>query len=201
MEQRFYQGSVSPHGLAQALLDEWDRSETIAQAFEAEDHIVVQIGQREGGWFSDEPHHAITLAVEPAADGVQVTMGQQHWYKQNEVQIFTGGLIGFFPFFFTFPLGNFFRGGDDGIDQSLPGQIWQSIDRYTSQYGAATGKTQRLSTITCPACGVANPQYAEQCSACGTSLEQPAACAQCGHVNPTGANFCNRCGTRLAYNI
>ncbi len=196
MEQRVYHGAIQPEGLAQALLDEWDRDATIAQAFGEADRVVVQIGQREGGWFGDEPHQALTLDIESIGDGVQVTMGQQQWYRDTGVQIFTGGLIGFFPFFFTFPLGQLF-GGQGNIDQSLPGQVWQTIDRYAQQYGAATGKTQRLISIPCPECGVANPEGALKCSACGSDLTVVPSCPRCGHANPAGANFCNRCGEPL----
>ncbi len=196
MEQRVYHGAIRPDGLAQALLDEWDRDTTVAQAFGAEDHIIVQIGQREAGWFSDEPRQALTLSLEPLSDGVQVTMGQQTWYKEHDVQIFAGGLIGLLPFFFAFPLGQFFV--DEGnIPHTLPGRVWQSIERYVGSFGAATGKTQRLPTIGCPECGVANPQGVERCSACGARLDAVPTCPQCGHTNPLGANFCNRCGLNL----
>ncbi len=195
MEQRVYNGAIRPEGLAQALLDEWDRDDTVAQAFTEEGRALVQIGQREGGLFSDEPHQALTLDIESIGDGVQVTMGQQQWIKDNGMQIFAGGLIGFFPFFFAFPLGQFFGGG--GLDQTLPGRIWQSIERYAANYGAATGETRRLTTVPCPECGVANPENAAHCSACGASLVPASACPQCGHVNPPGANYCNRCGSPL----
>lgn len=199
MEQRVYEGSVNPEGLAQALIDEWDRDDTIAQGFGEGDRLIVQIGQREAGWFSDEPHQAITLDIETISDGVQVTMGQQQWYKDNGVQIMAGGLIGFLPFFFTFPLGQLW-GGDD-IDQRLPARIWQSVERYVASTGTTsgpvTGKTQRLATVVCPDCGVSNPQGATRCSACGSSLDGPMSCPQCGHANPPGARFCNRCGTQL----
>ncbi|HZG69193.1 MAG TPA: zinc ribbon domain-containing protein [Herpetosiphonaceae bacterium] len=194
MEQRVFHGRMRPEDLAQALLDEWDRDDTIAQAFSEPGRALVQIGQREGGWFGDEPHQAITLDIEALDDGLQVTMGQQQWIKDG-MQIFAGGLIGFFPFFFTFPLGGLFGGGD--IDQSLPGRIWQTVERYAGNTGAATGKTQRLSTMPCPECGVANPQNAERCSACGASLMPSPACPNCAHVNPPGARFCNRCGAAL----
>lgn len=198
MEQRIYQGQIDPHGLADALLDEWNRDDTVAQAFDVDQQVIVQIGQREGGWFSDEPHQAITLSIEPASDGVHVTMGQQQWYKQNDVKIYAGGLIGFFPFFFTFPLGEFF-GRDNQIEGTLPGQIWQSIDRYASRFGSAvTGQTQRLPTIFCSDCGVANPLHADRCSACGGDLQSSPVCPNCSHHNPAGANFCNRCGNQLA---
>ncbi len=202
MEQRVYEGQIDPHGLADALVNEWDRDDTVAQALDADTQVIVQIGQREGGWFSDEPHQAITLSIEPTSSGVQVTMGQQQWYKQNDVKIMAGGLIGFFPFFFTFPLGNFF-GSSDEIDRSLPGQIWQSVEQYAARFGtgAATGRTQRLPTIACYSCGVANPLNAERCSACGADLTRVPNCPNCGHLNPAGANFCNRCGTSLGAGV
>ncbi len=196
MEQRIYHGSIRPDGIVQMLLNEWDRDETIAQAFGEGDQFVVQIGQRDGGWFADEPRQAITLEIQALEDGVRVAMGQQQWYKESGVQIFAGGLIGFLPFFFAFPLGELF-GGDGAVDQSLPRRIWQSIDRYAATFGAATGKTQRLPTISCPECGVANPQGVERCSACGAHLNVRAGCPHCGHTNPPGANFCNRCGVQL----
>ena len=211
MEQRVYNGPLNANDLAQALIDEWDRDDTVAQGFGESDRLIVQIGQREVGWFSDEPHQAITLDIEPVRDGLQVTMGQQQWFKDNGVQIMAGGLIGFLPFFFTFPIGQMFG---EGIDQRLPSRIWQSIDRFaasaagapmgapvgagaTTSTPPATGKTQRLTTIPCLECGVANPQGATRCSACGANLVSPAACPQCGHTNPPGAFFCNRCGTQL----
>jgi ribosomal protein L40E len=197
MEQRVYHGTLSPEDLARMLLETWDRDQTMAQAFGEGPRMIVQIGQREAGWFSDEPRQALTLDIESIDDGVQVTMGQQQWYKDGGGQIMVGGLIGFLPFFFTFPLGRLF-GGDDGIDDSLPGQIWRSIDQYVGQFGAATGATQRLQTIACPECGVANPQNARQCSACGAALTPPETCPHCGYLNPTGARFCNRCGSALA---
>jgi ribosomal protein L40E len=211
MEQRTYYGSIRPDELAEALLQEWDAGDTIAQAFGEEGRVIVQIGQREGGFFSDEPHQALTLDIESIQDGIQVTMGQQQWFKGGGGGIMVGGLVGFFPFFFTFPLGQLF-GGQQQIDRTLPGQIWQSVERYVGSItgsattaaapigattGPATGKTQRLATVPCPECGVANPMGAQRCSACGANLAIDAHCPQCGHMNPPGANFCNRCGFKL----
>lgn len=197
MEQRVYHGTLTSNGVAQMLLETWDRDQTQAQAFGEEGRVIVQIGQREAGWFSDEPRQALTLDIEALSDGVRVAMGQQQWYKDQGVQIFAGGLIGFLPFFFTFPLGGLF-GGDDAIDGSLPGRIWQSIERYATGFGAATGATQRLQTVPCLECGVANPQNAQQCSACGATLTPPETCPRCAHRNPVGASFCNRCGAPLS---
>jgi len=200
MEQRVYHGTIDPIELANTLVEQWDVEETIAQALQDETHVIVQIGQREGGWFSDEPRNAITLGIEPIADGVQVTMGQQEWFKDTQIQFIGGGLIGLFPFFFAWPLGRLF-GGDDDIDQHLPGQIWRSIEQYAASVGgAATGATRRLDSRACPRCGVANPPVAERCSACGTSLAvapPDSHCPECGSNNPPNANFCLQCGRQL----
>lgn len=195
MEQRSYEGGIDARELAQALLDEWDQGETVAQALEADRGYIVQIGQRDGGWFGDEPRQALTLSLEPARGGLRVAMGQQQWHKQGG-QIVVGGLIGIFPFFFTWPPGGLFRGPDEPIDSALPARIWQSVERYTGDHGAATGPTRRLATIGCPTCGVANPQGASRCSACGADLAA-AACSRCGAANPPGANFCVSCGNPL----
>lgn len=196
MEQRIYHGSITPAQLSQMLIDTWDRDETVAQALETDGGMIIQIGQRTGGWLNDEPRQALTLGIETLHDGVRVSMGQQQWYQAGG-RIMVGGLIGFFPFFFVWPLGGLFRGDGPEIDRDLPGQIWQSIERYTAESGAATGPTRRLSTVACPACGVANPEGAATCSACGQAL-QVAHCPNCGANNPPGANFCIRCGTKLA---
>jgi ribosomal protein L40E len=207
MEQRIYHGNIDPNALAQHLLDTWDQGNTVAQALEGDEGIIVQVGQRTGGFFSDEPHTALTLALEPLTDGLRVTLGEQQWYSDGGGQIMVGGLIGFFPFFFTWPLGG---GRDEPVDPQLARQVWESVEDYARQYGAATsqtrqipqqpsaatGETTRLQSVRCPSCGTENAAGAERCRECGTFL-QARACPNCGVSNPATANFCMRCGTNL----
>lgn len=218
MEQRIYRGVIEPVALAQYLLDTWDQGDTLAQALEADEGLLVQIGQRRNGFFSDEPRTAVTLAIEPVADGVRVTMGEQQWYRDGGGQIMVGGLIGFFPFFFTWPLGG---GHNEPVDPQLSAQIWESIGSYvdharatldvarplpqqtqavtgetTRLSGPATGETTRLSKVSCPACSTANDPGAERCRECGAFL-QIRDCPNCGVSNPATANFCMRCGSNL----
>jgi ribosomal protein L40E len=207
MEQRIYQGGIDPNGLVQHLLGTWDQGDTVAQALEGDEGIIVQVGQRSGGFFNNEPHNAVTLALEPVSDGLRVTLGEQEWYRDGGGQIMVGGLIGFFPFFFTWPLGG---GRNAPIDPQLGLQVWASVERYAQQYGAATGATTRLppqptaatgattrlAGIHCPSCGTENPSEAERCRECGTYL-QARNCPECGVSNPATANFCMRCGSSL----
>ncbi|HEU5013252.1 MAG TPA: zinc ribbon domain-containing protein [Roseiflexaceae bacterium] len=218
MEQRIFQGTLDPVQVAQYLLDTWDQEDTLAQALEGDDGLIVQIGQRTGGFFNDEPRNALTLALEPVSDGLRVTMAEQQWYRDGGGQLMVGGLIGFFPFFFTWPLGG--GGRDEPIDAHLAAQVWDTIDQYVRTAGAvtgettrlprtaatgettrlpstaATGETTRLSGERCPTCGTPNAPGTERCQACGTFL-QARDCPQCGVSNPATANFCMRCGTNL----
>jgi ribosomal protein L40E len=221
MEQRHYRGNIDPNALAQHLLDTWDQGDTVAQALEGEEGTIVQVGQRSGGFFSDEPQSALTLALEPVSDGLRVTLGEQQWYRDGDGQIMVGGLIGFFPFFFTWPLGG---GRDEPVDPQLSSQVWDSVEGYVQQYGAVTGATRRLpqqpeaatgattrlpqqpeaatgatirlAGVYCPSCGTENVSEAQRCRECGTYL-QARACQQCGVSNPATANFCMRCGSSL----
>jgi ribosomal protein L40E len=222
MEQRIYQGTIDPNALAQHLLDTWDQGDTAAQALEGDEGIIVQVGQRSGGFFSDEPTSAVTVALEPVSDGLRVTLGEQQWYRDGGGQIMVGGLIGFFPFFFTWPLGG---GRDEPVDPALTSQVWESVERYVQPDGAVTGATTRMSQqpeaatgattrlpeqtsaatgatirlpgIHCPSCGTENLPEAVRCRECGTYL-QARACPQCGVSNPATANFCMRCGSSLS---
>ncbi|NTV64018.1 MAG: zinc ribbon domain-containing protein [Oscillochloris sp.] len=207
MEQRTYPGLRDPQALTEYLLDTWDQGDTAAQVMQSDEGMIVQVGQRSGGLFSDTPRSALTLALEPVRGGLRVSLGEQQWYRDGGGQIMVGGLIGFFPFFFTWPLGG---GRDEPVDPQLTRQVWESVERYAQQDGAATGATTRLpsqlsavtgatarlSGIHCPACGAENPAGAERCQECGTYL-QARDCPQCGVSNPATANFCMRCGSSL----
>lgn len=222
MEQRTYEGSINPNALAQYLLDTWDQGDTLAQALEGDEGIIVQVGQRGGGFFRDEPQRALTLALEPVGERLRVTLADQKWYRDGGGQIMVGGLIGFFPFFFTWPPGG---SHDAPVDPELTSQLWASVEHYVRQSGAATGATTRLPQppaavtgattrlpeqiaavtgattrlpgVYCPSCGTVNEPGAERCQECGTYL-QARDCPQCGVSNPATANFCMRCGNDLS---
>jgi predicted RNA-binding Zn-ribbon protein involved in translation (DUF1610 family) len=222
MEQRIYRGMIEANALAQHLLDTWNQSDTLAQALEGDEGIIVQIGQRSGGFFNDEPQNALTLALEPMNGSLRVTLGEQQWYRDGGGEIMIGGLIGFIPFFFTWPLGG---GQGEPVDPELTHQVWASVESYVQQQGAATGETRRLpqqpeavtgattrlpqqseavtgettrlASIYCPSCGTDNTSEAERCRECGTYL-QARACPQCGVSNPATGNFCMRCGSNLS---
>jgi hypothetical protein len=142
MEQRIYRGSTDPNALAQHVLDTWDQGDTVAQALEGDEGSIVQVGYRTGGFFNDEPQNALTLALEPVSDGLRVSLGEQQWYRDQGGQIMVGGLIGFFPFFFTWPLSG---GRDEPVDPQLAMQVWESIEGYIGQSGASQSDIRQLS--------------------------------------------------------
>lgn len=221
MEQRLYDGSIDPNLLAQHLLDTWDQGETAAQALQGDEGVIVQVGQRSEGLFNDTPRNALTVALEPMSNRLRVTIGEQQWYRDGGERIVVGGLIGFIPFFFTWPLSG---GRDEPVDPHLTHQVWESVEQYVQQHGAVTGVTRRLAQqtpattgpttrlplqpgaatgattqldgIDCPSCGTENGSAAERCRECGTFL-QARACPRCGVSNPATANFCMRCGSRI----
>ncbi len=203
MEQRQYRGPIDPVELAQHLVDRWDQGDTMAQALEDDEGLIVQIGQRTDGFFNDEPKNALTLAIEELEGGVRVTGGEQQWYSAGGGQIMLGGLIGFLPFFFTWPIGG---GHDEQIDPQLTAQVWETIERYAEQVGgglgaaqqlprqpsAATGETTRLpSAATGPTTRLSEPAIGE------TTRLPSMHCPSCGTANPSGAERCRECGTFL----
>lgn len=202
MQQQIYSGDIDPVILARHLLDTWDQGETAAQAMESDEGIMVQVGKRSGGFFNDTPRSAVTVAIEQVPEGLRVSVGEQQWYSDGGGQIMVGGLIGFFPFFFTWPLGG---GRNEPVAPNLTAEVWRSIDAYVTRHGGpsgvsiprqnqpVTGETTRLSSVGCPSCGTANPPEAERCRECGAFL-QFKDCPRCGVSNPATANFCIRCG-------
>lgn len=69
MKQQIYRGDFGQEGLAQYLLDTWNQGNTAAQILEAEEGLIIQIGQRSAGFFRDDPASAATVAVESVAEG------------------------------------------------------------------------------------------------------------------------------------
>lgn len=141
MEQRLYQCTIDPNAFAQHLLATWDQGDTVAQALEGDEGNIVQVGQRSRGFFSDKPQSALSVALEPVSDGLRVTLGEQQWYRDGGGQLMVGGLIGFFPFFFTWPLGG---GCDEPVAPQMTSHVWESVERYVQQYGAVISVTRRL---------------------------------------------------------
>jgi adenylate cyclase len=50
----------------------------------------------------------------------------------------------------------------------------------------------------CPSCQRSNPDTADYCGECGSSLRAPIECPRCGEVGAAGQKFCHGCGQALA---
>jgi hypothetical protein len=116
------------------------------------------------------PKSAVTVALEPVSDGLRVTLGEQQWYRDGGGQIMVGGLIGFFPFFFTWPLGG---GRDEPVDPALTSQVWESLERYVHPDGAVTGATTSMSQQPEAATGATTRLPEQTSAATGATIRLP----------------------------
>ncbi len=145
MEQRTYHGNITPAGLSDYLVQKYDpQADLQAQKLGQGDSLMVQIGQ---GDTPDEIRHAVTIGItrspnDPAA--LLVTMGQQQWIDPKMMgYVAMMGLIGIMVtpwalFALIWPISRMLG------STTLPSDIWNTIELYTTSQGAATGATQKL---------------------------------------------------------
>jgi hypothetical protein len=63
---------------------------------------------------------------------------------------------------------------------------------------AETAKKAAEDRLSCPSCGIRNPEGVKFCQECGAKLGQTKAfCADCGQENPPGTRFCGNCGKQM----
>ena len=195
MEQRTYRGEITPEGMANALVAQFNGGDQMAQKVGQGEHVLVQIASRD--WDFGGPQNALTVGITQSEGGVEVTLGQQRWLGAA-AELAQAGLMALVN-----PLS--LLGRIDDIARSvssltLPQQAWEAVDHYCESVGASLGLRSEETMLTCPYCGVGNPIAAPKCSACGAGLGdfQPIDCPQCGLVMPHDAKFCSRCGENIA---
>ncbi|GAC1365442.1 MAG: hypothetical protein NVS2B12_26220 [Ktedonobacteraceae bacterium] len=204
MEERIYNGNIDPQGLANHVVDVFNRGgDMVAQQTGQGDQIFVQVG-RVSIW-SGSFRGAIGVSIARRSDGLHVVTGQSSWLDLKDPAI-SGSLLGaiFFHPLLLFPLVRGFR------NFTLTQDLWRAIDDYCTQAGATTGSTTSTHTAYCPRCGAVNPGDAQQCYLCDASLAgaqpgplmpqeatpHPVSCPRCGETVYAG-KFCSNCGTQL----
>lgn len=195
MDQQTYHGPIKPDDLAHALVSEFNHGNLAAQKIGQGDQVLVQIATRErrgsGG------HTALTVSLVQVEDGVTVSLGQQQWLGAA-VNLAQAGLAALFnPLSLLHTLDDI---AQDVSSLTLPQQIWAAVERYAQGVGAALTISERLRSVVCKYCGVANPVGVGTCSACGAPLGEllPVSCVNCGNVMRAKAKFCDNCGAKLS---
>ncbi len=147
MEQRIYHGTITPDGLAQHLVDEFDPKPNVqAQKLGRGETFLVQLG---GGDTPDQVRRAVTLAIAQADDGlpgVKVTLGEQQWINNEQAgHVAFWTLLGaiFTPwalFMLIFPLKDLV----EDLSEVGPERIWNSVELYCASQGATLNMSTTL---------------------------------------------------------
>lgn len=147
MEQRTYQGDVSPNGLADFLVQHYGNQDRLqAQKLGQGDALAVQIGE-EHHHHEGNLRHALTLGIHRATGdepGIVVTMGQQQWITpQMAAYAAMMGLISVLVtpwalFALLWPVSHLLG------SRALPGDVWNSVETYVLSQGGSLAQTQEL---------------------------------------------------------
>ena len=207
MEQRMYQGNISPDALADYLVNMFNQGYdgTVAQKVGQGNQVLVQIGLLSHS--GRRIRHSISVSIYRTPDGISVSTGQANWFDDPGLG---GSMIGAFywPPMLLFPLAR-------GINSyALYQDIWQAIDNYCVQAGAMQGSVTTAHAVYCHNCGVVNNEGDQVCKMCGAPLYAPqpqqqaphyqapppppgmVVCPTCGQTVSAG-NFCNNCAAPL----
>jgi len=183
MEQRVYNGNVSPNGLADFLVNSFNQGygNTVAQKMGQGDNLFVQVGILSHS--GRRIRGAIGLSIAKTQDGISITSGQSNWFDFND-PAFTGGIIAgfFFPPLWLFPLAR-------GINNyRLYQDIWDAVDSYCLQAGAKPAGTTTAHGVYCQNCGAVNDENATECAMCGASL-RPSYAGQAPQHRPSTPQY------------
>lgn len=195
MDQRAYHGDIGIDELADVLVASFNQGNLRAQRIGSAARALVQIATRE--WSGLGGQAALTVTIARIPDGVMVSLGQHEWLGAAASLVQTG-LMGLLN-----PISLISRLDDIAQDVNsfaLPTQVWAVVDKYCRGVGATLVLSERLRSVVCPYCGVANTIGQGSCSACGAPLgdSQPRACPRCGNVMSRRAKFCDNCGQTLS---
>lgn len=194
MDRRIFHGSIQPNDIAHALMAEFNRGNLRAQVLGNQDKMAVQIATRAGAMSGGQT--ALTINIQKVEDGIMVEVGQQAWLgvAASLGQTAISALRNPFSL-----LGRLDDLAQDIESMQLNDKTWQVIDRAAAALKASHALSEKLSRITCPYCGCANPTGEANCLACGAPMgdAQPTTCRNCGFVVTPTEGVCPNCGEKL----
>ena len=189
--QRMFNGTINAAALADQLAARFSERHTRAVVHPGVGTARVQIGSQHGT--------PVTVHIADTQGGVLVTMSQDRdWTDRasDAGELLERAALGK-PFALLAALPELLG---ELTKENMAPQIWDAVNDLCGLSRALAGeKDAPVNPKVCPYCGVANPDEAEKCQACGGALPVvlPKVCPKCGRGHTSDALFCQACGTRL----
>ena len=206
METRYYQAEgINIERLAVELERMFSAQGYQAQHFGNRDSMTVQLKKGNDIVAIFGLQAVLTVVMQQAPGGLQVTIGQQKWLDKAAV-----GAVGFFiPALWPLML----TAGAGIVHQaSLANQVMNGLDMLihqqfpNAQRGPAASfqqaPTPSAAPLVCANCQTANEPGDKFCMQCGAPLtakaEEKVHCSNCGAEMKAEAAFCTQCGSSAA---
>lgn len=194
MTTKFFHGQLIIEELADILVTRFNRANLVARKSIGNGKAVVQIGSDEYSRSGGDTALGVTLIQDE--DGVSVTVGKQAWFGIAASLGFTALAALRHPLNI---LGRLDDIAQDLENLQLDDEVWKVIEEVAKAVGASQELSDRLRSLVCEYCGVANSVGEPDCVACGAPLGnvQPTTCRNCGFVVFNNATVCPNCNDKI----
>lgn len=194
MNAKFYHGNLNAGDIAKALLARFNSGNLVAQQIKNQKQTIVQIATRQRPISGGQT--AMGVVLQQNEDGVTVHLGKQAWMGIAASLGVTALAALRNPMSL---LGRLDDLAQDIENLQLDDQIWETIEDVARAAGASQQLSDKLRSLVCEYCRVANPLGEANCLACGAPLGdiQPITCDNCGFVVSATQNTCPNCNNPL----
>ncbi len=144
MEQRIYQGNISPDGLAESLVQFYSQEHNLTgQKLGQGDSVAVQIGRPDG----NRLRNAVMIGIARSPENPQhlmVTLGEQEWiHSGSSIYSVAGSLVG--ALFTPWALFGLLWPAQHALGKYLmPNEIWNKVEFYVISQGGTMVQAQEL---------------------------------------------------------
>jgi len=194
VDSRTYHGDVSAAEFANALVARFNHGTMYAQKTIHGKQITVQIATHHQARSGGQTALGVTFAQE--GDSIVVKLGKQAMWgiaaSLGNTALRT----------LANPWNIVGRLDDLAVDiqhLDLDDQVWRVLDEFAQAKGASHELAERLRSLGCEYCRVANPVGEPSCIACGAPLGdvQPSTCKHCGQLVTPLEQTCPNCNRKL----
>jgi hypothetical protein len=194
MQQRIFHGNLTPEDFAQALVANFNRGNMEVQQISNNDKVTVQIASSR--FSSAGGRTALSVILQPVADGVSVTLGEQSWLGIAGNMGATILSVLHNPFSLINRLDDI---AQDAENIQLVDEVWKVIGDTARSLGSGYQLSENLKRYICEYCNTANPPGEPRCIACGAPMGdvQPQVCPNCGYILKPAESICPNCGNRI----